>query len=143
MITSALLSPSQRILRALAPEEGLTEFTLTAQFGESRPVAQLLECWQIDERVQALLGRAQRTLVSSVIPVAIENSDTYRGLVGTSAGFVVQFAALCQCRDTWGKQALLAAPRSANGLWRALVWAGTGRGPWSLALAQKHAVSVA
>lgn len=142
MITSALLSPSQRIVRALAPEEGLTEFTLTTEFGESRPVAQLLACWQIDERVHALLGRSQRTLVSSVLPASIAGSDTYRGLVGTSAAFLVQFAALCQCHDTWGKQALLAAPRSANGLWRALVWAGTGRGPWSLALAQNHAVSV-
>lgn len=143
MITSALISPSQRILRALAPEEGLAEFTLASEFSENRPVPHLLECWQIDEQIHALLGRAQRMLVSSVLPAAMADSDTYRGLVGSSAAFVVQFAALCQCHDTWGKQALLAAPRSANGLWRALVWAGTGRGPWSLALAQNPAPRVA
>lgn len=144
-MNSTSLSPSQRILHAIAPEEALVEITLTTQFGESLPIPRLLEFWQINGRVHALLAaaRANRLLLLGAVPEAIAGSDLYRALVATSVGFVVQFAALGEARDAWGRQALLAAPRGATGLWRALVWAGTGRGPWSLVLAQAQAVSAA
>lgn len=131
MSTLALSTPSLRILDAAAAEEPLAEVTLATRFGETLPIRQLLQRWQFDQRVHALLARVgpRRALAVTAVPAEVAESDTYAALVGSPVGFVAQFAALCAWRDPWGRQALLAYPETSHGLWNALVWAGTGRRP--------------
>lgn len=121
--------PSTKILSALVADPAPAELTLALHFDETDSPAQVLRRWQVDERVHALLHRvgARHRPLPATLPAALADSETYRALEGSAAGFVVQFAALCAWQDRWGRQALLAYPNSSHGLWRALAWSGTAR----------------